>query len=129
MSCVILVHSEAAPSDKDWALYLDFIKQQKRPETKILVITLGGTPTAAQRAKLAAVFGNVGVPTAVMTDNPIARGVVVALNWVFPQKLAAFPTAKLEEALSHIGLPTGAAPDIRKLINNLKAELTSGRAS
>jgi hypothetical protein len=125
MSCVILVHSKAAPSDKDWNKYVEFLKLQKKPETKILVVGKAGTPppSAAQRAKLTSVFGKVGVPTAVLTDSQIARGAVTALNWIFPQKLSAFPTERLEDALAHLGLPVGFAPDIRKVINSLNAEL------
>jgi hypothetical protein len=128
MSCVILVHSEAAPSDKDWGKYIDFIKAQKRPETKILVVGKGGPPpSAAQRAKLATVFEKSGVPTAVLTDSQISRGVVTALNWIFPQKLAAFPTARLEDALIYVGLPVGIAPDIRKVITHLNADLQANK--
>lgn len=128
MSCVILVHSEVAPSDKDWNLYLDFLKQQQTPDIKILVQGKGGPPpSAAQRARLVSVVGKGGVTTAVLTDDPFARGVVTALNWVFGQKLAAFPSARMEEALSYLGVSTGVAPEIRKLIINLNAAISSSK--
>ncbi len=125
-SCVILVHSEAAPSDKDWNLYLDFLKlqKQKTSDIKILVQGKGGPPpSAGQRARLVAVVGKGGVPTAVMTEDPFARGVVTALNWVFGQKLAAFPSARMDDALNYLGVSTSVAPEIRKIISNLSAEI------
>jgi hypothetical protein len=129
MSCLILVHSEAAPSDKDWKRYLEFVKQHIKSDSKIIVQGKGGPPpSAAQRAKLVEVVGKDGVPTAVLTDDPFARGVVTALNWVFGQKLAAFPSARLEDALSYLGVPAATAADIRKIIVNLSAELLSTKS-
>jgi hypothetical protein len=127
MSCVILVHSATAPTDKEWGHYIDFLKQQRTAQTKIIVVTEGGSPGASQRAKLTELFGKVGVPTAVMTESAVARGVVTALSWFYAGKLGAFPTARMDEALIHIGAPVGFAEDIRKIITVLKAEIKSNK--
>src|SRR5689334_4947114 len=97
-TCVVLIHSAVAPDDREWATYLESLTQHSAPRSKILVVTQGGAPSPAQRKELAAVidkkYGG-DVPTAVMTNSQLARGVVTALGWFFPLKLRVFPLEKL----------------------------------
>lgn len=126
-TCVVLVHSPAPPSDREWAAYVDFLEAQKAQQTKILVVTEGGSPSAAQRARLTEIFGKKGVPTAVLTDSSIVRGVVQALNWFVQGALRAFAPERLEDALVYLGAPVGFAGDFRKIIGTLKAEIKSNK--
>ena len=106
---------------------MDFLEAQKAQQTKILVVTEGGSPSAAQRARLTEIFGKKGVPTAVLTDSSIVRGVVQALNWFVQGALRAFAPERLEDALVYLGAPVGFAGDFRKIIGTLKAEIKSNK--
>lgn len=103
-SCILLVHVEKEPADADWDLYVQWFATNI--DTQVLVYSLGGAPSAAQRDKLKRVLDKHGkrVATAVMTDSQIARGVMTALKW-FLKDMSAFPLNDLKGALKFLVIP------------------------
>lgn len=124
---VILVHGDTPPAADEWDTYIAFLGQQPAPKTRILVYSRGGSPDAVQRKKIVQVgqahYGGI-LPTAVMTDSPLARGAVTAITWlVTKNKMAAFPLTKLEEALAFLEIPSTMLAEVRATISRLESEM------
>lgn len=123
---LIAVHPASDPSDEDWAAYVQFCKQLPKSCRKTLAMTKGGGPNPKQRKVLQEEYLKHFVhdkanpmKVAVITDSPLLRGVVTALNWFNPNTVAFAPSA-LEEAFRYLGVPAGAssaklALELRKL--------------
>jgi hypothetical protein len=121
-NCVLLVHAEKDPTDPEWEQYAQFFGNNI--DTRLLVFSKGGAPSAAQRARIKRELDRHGkrVVTAVMTDSQLARGVVTAIQW-FVKDISAFPTKDVEAALKFLGIPEGLAGMFRKAIPSMLSEL------
>lgn len=123
-NCILLVHVDKEPADSEWDQYVQWFGPNI--DTRVLVYSKGGAPTAAQRDKLKRVVDKHGkrVVTAVMTDSQIARGVMTALKW-FLKDMSAFPTKDLEGALKFLEIPEGLKGQFSKSISTLMSEMGS----
>jgi hypothetical protein len=93
------------PSDEAWAVYLALIARQGTAQTRHLIVTEGGWPTAAQRGELLARLEGHAVPIAFVTDSAFMRGAAKALSW-FRARVRAFPRSRLREAIEYLETPT-----------------------
>jgi hypothetical protein len=103
---LVVVHGVRHPSDGDWAIYLDTLRQNWAEIRAQLIVTDGGSPTSAQRKaslEIAAGQWDRTPPTAVVTSSILARGVVTALSWFMKDRIRAFAQAELDEACEFIG--------------------------
>jgi hypothetical protein len=121
-NCIVLVHVEKDPTDSEWDEYVQFFASNI--DTRVLVFSKGGAPSAAQRDKLKRVVDKHGkrVVTAVMTDSQLARGVMTALKW-FLKDMSAFPAKDFEGALKYLEIPEGMAGLFRKSILSMSSDL------
>ena len=99
-SLVILVHGEEPPSQAEWTTYIGVLVPLVRRGARVLVITDGVGPTAAQR-ELMNRYLEGPVRTAVVTAASFARGIVTVLSWFNPG-IRAFAPAQLSDALDYL---------------------------
>jgi hypothetical protein len=101
---VVVVHGVVHPTNAEWQIYLDALRDNAERMTAQLIVTDGGSPNSAQRrASIALVEGRPLPPTAVVTSSVLARGVVAALSWFMKDKIRAFRPAEFENACAFIG--------------------------
>ncbi len=90
----------------------------------VLVIAHGrdaAGPGAAQRARMARV-GLLRVPTAVVTESVLARGVMTAVSWL-GATIRAFAPEQLDQAYEFLDISAPARTRIPAQIEAMKAEL------
>lgn len=124
--CVLLVHSEEAPTDREWDAYIDFVNAQLPDRIRILVVSNGGTPSAPQRNQIkdvATQFPDKTIPTAVITTSVLARGAVTAINWFF-KNVRAFAPMEIAEALKFLEIPPEAEAPVQQALAELQAKLS-----
>lgn len=117
----IAVHGKKDPDDADWAAYIAAGRKvlEHHDEPRVLVLTYGGNPSGAQRAKLNELNAGLSPLVAVMVDSRIARGAVIALSWFNP-RIKAFPLNDLDAALTHLQLDASATQRVKDAIEELE---------
>ncbi|MET0594743.1 MAG: hypothetical protein ABW133_18725 [Polyangiaceae bacterium] len=109
---LVVVHDAMHPSDGDWQIYLDALRTHRDAIEAQLIVTDGGSPTAAQRrASLEYARGRPLPATAVLTSSVLVRGVVSALSWFMKERIRAFAKTEMSDACAFID----AAKDAAKL--------------
>jgi hypothetical protein len=125
-STYVLVLGSANPPDAEWALWVDYIATHIQPGTapRVVVVTEGGSPTAAQRGALSDVTARYKdeARVVVCTESTIARGALTALSWFLPDVYRAFSPADFDKALKYLGL-TSAADEIKSTVRELQNQL------
>lgn len=125
-ACFGLVCGGASPSDAEWDGYLDFLRAGLFPgaRPKTIVLSNGGSPTAAQRRRLnelTAPYAE-GAKVAVMTSSPAVRGVVTALAW-FSKMYRSFALGEIDEALRFLEIGGYEATLVKEMIRELTSKL------
>jgi len=123
---LVVVHGKSSPSALEWSRFLNDNRSLRDP--RILVCTYGGSPDGNQRRELMgdAFYG--GVPTVVMTNSAIARGIVTILNWFNPN-MKAQPLNADTVAHRLLGLNANEAVHALQLRETLERQLALGRFS
>src|SRR5687768_5091560 len=102
----ITAHGREPPSDEEWNAYLHDIKAHLRELDALIVFTLGGAPTAAQRDATSKFWS--GEPRrpriAVLTPSVFVRTIVTALSWAMGQQIRAFSADDLDSAFGYLTL-------------------------
>lgn len=122
---LVVVHGVTHPTDRDWAIYLDALRQNTQKIGAQLIVTDGGSPTSAQRkASLELAVGQWDrvPPSAVVTSSVLARGAVTALSWFMKDKIRAFAPAEFDEACVFIGA-SAERTTLREVVTRLRATL------
>lgn len=125
---VVLVHGREDPADPEWDGYVQALRRFREAtgeELGVLVVTEGGRPNTVQRTDMNAAFDlgdGTRVPTAVVAESRMARGVVTALGWFNPG-IKAFHPDELEAALEHLGVPPRDRAEVRRTVDALREEL------
>jgi hypothetical protein len=124
----ILVHGSGTPSNDEWQAWLREYQQRKAEFQGLLIYSLGGGPSSAQRTELREVVETLEhVPqTVIVTSSAIVRGIVTALTWFISQRNRAklFAPAKLEDAFAALGLTEAERRRAYKRILNLAEQVT-----
>jgi hypothetical protein len=123
---VLVVHGSESPSDKEWARYLEVLKQHGFDGTTQLLYSDGGGPSPTQRRDLHDLLDGRTMPVAVLSDSAQVHGMVTAMSWFNPQ-IRAFPPAALREALAYLGIPANYAELIEQERYNLRLSLGAQR--
>lgn len=100
----VTVHSERAPLDEEWSRYVASAREYlPLVEQRILVISAGGAPNAAQRRQLVTLLEGALAPTAILTGSWLMRGAGTAVSWFNPS-LRVFGLDGLAQAMDHLQL-------------------------
>lgn len=102
---LILRQNDQSPSDPEWDGFLTLLKAA-RPEfdrLKILILTDGGGPNAAQRKRLADTLGGKAVRVAVISDSIKVRFVASTIA-LFHKEHRSFLKSEFRNACGHLGM-------------------------
>lgn len=131
-SAYVLVLSERPPDEADWASWVAYIAEHISPETapRVLVVTEGGAPSAAQRASLSRVTERHrhAAKVAVCTDSALARGAITALSWFMPNAYRAFSRGALDDAAHYLDL-SAVSLEVAALARTLRRRLDATSTS
>jgi hypothetical protein len=123
---VVSVHSAQAPTEEEWSAYLALCRTvQGRGFQGVLVVTAGGGPNTKQRKTTREVFGEGPVPTAVVSDAHVIRGIVTAFSW-FNKGIRAFAFnqgAGLSDALKYLDVEGALADRVLLQLTEMHREL------
>lgn len=120
----VVVVGREQPADADWARMVRSFPGDGARWT--LVVTEGGAPSPAQRAKLLAQRDAITLPTVVLTDSVAVRGVVTIFNW-FGVDVRALPFGAHEGALTLLGVPREHRPGVYRVFAALRAQLHAAK--
>jgi hypothetical protein len=131
-----LVHDERNPAADDWKAYVQAFAEVLRVHgvRKLLVVSRGGGPNAAQRKHLVsdivpAMGGDAkALKTAVCTSSPVARGITVALGWLSSTNLTGFGYDDVHRALDYLEVPVARHPPVLREVANQITALARSRA-
>lgn len=118
----IVVYGSHNPTNEEWERYLAAVERHGFESTVQLIVTEGGGPDSPQRKLLNDKLKGRSVPVAVISRNPIIRGVVTALSW-FNTKIRVFVPSHFADALRHLGLPAADGKALEQEVNELRAAL------
>jgi hypothetical protein len=121
---VLVVHSKQPPTDEEWDATLVHIPKTHggRPWLPVLVRAESG-PNAMQRARLNIAIKHVRARTAVLHESTMARGVLMALQWIGLQEIQGFHPGDVDGALDYLGIDRAHRPAIRARLASMEREL------
>lgn len=122
---VVGVHTSEAPTDPDWAAWLDATRRglEINGSVRVLVYSLGGGPTSKQRSEVNELFKDRPQRVAVMLNSRFARGAVTALSWFNPQ-IRAFDVEQFDDACDHLAITPSRRELVRAAMTEMKAKLS-----
>jgi hypothetical protein len=120
---LVIAQTKMTPSRKEWSDLLDCMRRMNYRGA--LVHTEGGSPNALQRKQLRDTVGNSEIYTAILTDSPIVRAAMTALNLFVKSPMRGFTPNDIEEALSYMQVPSRLRPDFQTTLATLKQQLKS----
>src|SRR4051812_30856452 len=99
---LVTVHTRLPPSDADWDAWVEE-STSWRPHG-VLVLTPGVGPNVKQRRRMHDKCQTAGInlgklPTAVVCDGTVVRGIVTALSWLGQTAIRSFSPSRLDDAL------------------------------
>ncbi len=115
----ILVVGPNTPDDDEWDGICNIMRNNVHD--RAVVVTDGGGPTARQRKVLIDAASGRKVPTSVLTDSVMVRGITTAMSWFVPEVRAFRPT-ELQAALDYLKITTPVA-DVERVIGELRREM------
>jgi hypothetical protein len=134
---LIVVHDRGAPTDERWGDLLSAVSKPlpeggrtPRAWAAVLIYSLGGMPTVTQRARLRTLKLTLPAPpVALVSDSPLARGVLTAVRWIFPglRAMRAFTPEQEAAALEALGLDEAARARAAAALDEMLGPLVRGR--
>jgi hypothetical protein len=118
----VLVHTEGNPSNVEWDDFMTRIEKANLSKLRTLVVTAGGGPSSVQRKRVVDFLHGERSPVAVVSSNPMVRGVVTALSW-FNATMASFPESSLSQALDFLQIDRGEHARVRAEVRVLRKQL------
>lgn len=117
------VYDAEPPTDREWQLALDLVRERVSEIRCGLIVTDGGGPNAQQRKALDEQLKHQrGTPRAVVTSSAIARGIVTATSWL-GHRLKAFSPDELSLAFEFLEVPHERRAALMAQVQKLRDEL------
>ena len=100
---VILRENDSTPLDSEWDAFLKILADNwdKFDRLKILVVTDGGGPNAAQRKRLETVLNGKPIRVAVVTDSAKSRFIASMISLINRQHMG-FAMKEIVQAYNHL---------------------------
>jgi hypothetical protein len=125
-SVFVIVHGPQPPTDAEYRATVQGYGKHLGRFRSILIHSDGGAPNPAQRKQTTEFWESKHLPnTAIMTSSSIARGVITALNWFFPQKLKAVKDGDFPAAFEHLDVPLAERAQVEQTVARLRNELAT----
>ena len=119
----VVVHGIHPPSNLEWQRYVTVaVSTSARNDTRVVVLSRGGSPDGAQRQALATALRGRPDPVALLTDKVLARAAVAAMR-PFNPSMRAFPTTGFKEACEFLALTPEEQERAAKLLVELEKEV------
>jgi hypothetical protein len=119
---LIGVHGSDSMTEEEAQACFQAISKVDIKRARSLVFTRGGGPKAGHRKKLEEMYRGQAVPTAVVSDVRLVRGIVTAMAWFNPS-VRAYAPSEVNEALRFLGVPENQWGYIQREAEKLKDEL------
>lgn len=123
-SLIVLRQNKNDATEDDWNDFLRFLSQNRSQleQLRLLVLTDGGIPTAAQRKRLAETLGSTQMLVAAVSDNMKVRfsGATIAL---FVKNYRQFSLAEMDRAYAHLRMSPQEQAQARVALEELSAHL------
>lgn len=102
---VVLRENNDTPLDPEWDAFLRLLADNRNnfERLKILVVTDGGGPNAAQRKRLEATLSGKPVRVAVVTDSAKSRFIASAISLI-NRDHRGFSMKEIGQAYQHLGM-------------------------
>jgi hypothetical protein len=125
---LLAVAGSHPPLDDEWRAYMEEVATAMVQELGLgsdlitsMVITDGGSPTAPQRAAMAALLRGRGVASAVVSDSTVLRVAITLVGYVNPG-IRVFPSRDWLQAAAFVG--AGGWPyELLRVATELAAEV------
>jgi hypothetical protein len=125
----VVFHGTRSPTNLEWQSYvIDSVSLNARPDTRVVVLSRGGSPDGHQRQALITAFKGRPSPVALLTDNLLARAAISAMR-IWNPSMRAFATGALKEAGEFLGLVVAERERVAELLVVLEAEVGEGKAA
>lgn len=125
----VVFHGARAPTNLEWQRYVvEVVTLPARPDTRVVVLTRGGSPDGSQRATLMTAMQGRASPVAMLTDKLIARTAIAAMR-IFNPSMKAFATTNLKEAADFLGLTGVERERVARLLLELENEVGDGKVA
>ena len=119
---IVAVHTRRNPSESEWSRFINtYLSRPRPPDTRVLVVSYGGAPDAAQRKQLADAL-KVPAPTAIMTASVVLRSLGTAFAF-FNRQMKIVGIDEHDAACRYLGLSQEEAMRVRKLRSSLEQRL------
>jgi hypothetical protein len=127
---LLAAHSAQPPTQAEWSTYVSNCRQvlshttQVGGTARVLAMSDGGGPTAAQRAELKSVIAasKTASRTAVMHSNRMLRGIVTAVSWFNPG-IKSFAIHEFDQAMVFLGVNDTELAVVRGMLAQMREEL------
>ncbi len=123
---LIFLSGPTSPSAAEWPAYIDAVAQLAKPGGPLrgmLIVSEGGSPDGKQRAQAVTAFGAHAVPVAMCSASAMERGIITAMSWIYPAKIASFAFDEVTRGLAHIGIDATRAWALRAQIRAAQRKL------
>ena len=121
------VYDIEPPTDQEWQLALDLVREHVSEIRCGLIVTDGGGPNAHQRKALdEQLMHQRATPRAVVTSSAVARGIVTATSWL-GHRLKAFSPDQLSLAFEFLEVPIERRAALMEQVRKLRVELHESR--
>jgi hypothetical protein len=124
----IVIHNKNTPDDTEVQEYLSLLRAQDMERLRSLVFTDGGGPSPAQRKRFNDILRGRELPTAVVSNDRMVRGITIAMSW-FNRKIKAFPPDAVQDAFTYLNIPKHEFESVWRLVKQLRTELTGEPAA
>ena len=120
------IHNEHTPDEREWeeAMVCAIELAERKAINCFLVFTDGGAPNAMQRTRITDSKAVAPLPTAVVTESALVRGVLKALNWM-GKVGKPFSPANVQSALDYLKIPAPQRPDLLRAVALHKLSLAA----
>jgi hypothetical protein len=123
---VFIAHATAGPMQESvWELFVKDLKS--KPFTKCLVTSKGVVEVSSvQRKSGSEALKNRNIPSAVVTDERVVRGIVTAASWL-GVNIKAFSWAELRDCLQHLRIGSENEERVMAALDALRASSEESR--
>jgi hypothetical protein len=123
-STLVMVETEEAHSDEEWDEFLKLLADHRDelPKLRLLVMTSGGAPNAAQRKRLQATLRGTPIRVAVVSDSLKMRFIASTIA-LFHSDHRSFTNAELEDAYEHLSLGVGERRRVESVVREMQRTL------
>ena len=118
---LVIYHALRDPSDAEWDACMQFAARELPNYDGMLIYSDGGGPNSAQRQRMAREKFN-HIPTVVMTDSMLVRGIMSAMSWL-GRSSRGVRRDQMAEAVAFLKLTPNVRGQVEDALENQRRQL------